>query len=131
MFILHYKGNKNKLRTLTLLFFFLAGVCEIGGGYLIWLWLRDDMGWYLGLLGGFVLFLYAIIPTFQPSRFHRIYAAYGGIFIIMSVLWGWIIGGIVPDFYDFFGATVAILGVAIIYYMPRKDEDKSLWQSKQ
>jgi small multidrug resistance family-3 protein len=128
---LHYKGNKNKLRTLTLLFFFLAGVCEIGGGYLIWLWLRDDMGWYLGLLGGFVLFLYAIIPTFQPSHFHRIYAAYGGIFIIMSVLWGWIIGGIVPDFYDFFGATVAILGVAIIYYMPRKDEDKSLWQSKQ
>ena len=128
---MHYKGNKNKLRMLTLLLFFLAGVCEIGGGYLVWLWLRDDMGWYLGLLGGFILFLYAIIPTFQPSHFHRIYAAYGGIFIIMSVLWGWIIGGIVPDFYDFFGATVAILGVAIIYYMPRKDEDKSLWQSKQ
>jgi small multidrug resistance family-3 protein len=116
---------------LTLLLFFLAGVCEIGGGYLVWLWLRDDMGWYLGLLGGFVLFLYAIIPTFQPSHFHRIYAAYGGIFIIMSILWGWIIGGIVPDFYDFFGASVAIIGVAIIYYMPRKDEDKSLWQSKQ
>ena len=116
---------------LTLLLFFLAGVCEIGGGYLVWLWLRDDMGWYLGLLGGFILFLYAIIPTFQPSHFHRIYAAYGGIFIIMSVLWGWIIGGIAPDFYDFFGAGVAIIGVAIIYYMPRKDEDKSLWQSKQ
>ncbi|HJT83901.1 MAG TPA: YnfA family protein [Nitrososphaeraceae archaeon] len=128
---MHYKGNKNKLGILTLLLFFLAGVCEIGGGYLVWLWLRDDMGWYLGLLGGFILFLYAIIPTFQPSHFHRIYAAYGGIFIIMSVLWGWIIGGIAPDFYDFFGASVAILGVAIIYYMPRKNEDKSLWQSKQ
>ena len=128
---MHYKGNKNKLRMITLLLFFLAGVCEIGGGYLVWLWLRDDMGWYLGLLGGFILFLYAIIPTFQPSHFHRIYAAYGGIFIIMSVLWGWIIGGIAPDFYDFFGASVAILGVAIIYYMPRKNEDKSLWQSKQ
>ena len=123
---MHYKGNKNKLRMLTLLLFFLAGVCEIGGGYLVWLWLRDDMGWYLGLLGGFILFLYAIIPTFQPSHFHRIYAAYGGIFIIMSVLWGWIIGGIAPDFYDFFGANVALIGVAIIYYMPRKDEDKSL-----
>lgn len=123
---MHYKGNKNKLRMLTLLLFFLAGVCEIGGGYLVWLWLRDDMGWYLGLLGGFILFLYAIIPTFQPSHFHRIYAAYGGIFIIMSVLWGWIIGGIAPDFYDFFGASVALIGVAIIYYMPRKDEDKSL-----
>ena len=126
-----YKGNKNKSRVVTLLFFFLAGLCEIGGGYLVWLWLRDDMGWYLGLLGGFILFLYAIIPTFQPSHFHRIYAAYGGIFIIMSVLWGWIFGGIAPDFYDFFGASVAIIGVAIIYYMPRKDKEKSLWQSKQ
>jgi len=115
----------------TLLFFFLAGLCEIGGGYLVWLWLRDDMGWYLGLLGGFILFLYAIIPTFQPSHFHRIYAAYGGIFIIMSILWGWIFEGIGPDFYDFFGASVAMIGVAIIYYIPRKDENKSLWQSKQ
>ena len=129
---MHYKGNKNKLRMLTLLLFFLAGVCEIGGGYLVWLWLRDDMGWYLGLLGGFILFLYAIIPTFQPSHFHRIYAAYGGIFIIMSVLWGWIFEGIAPDRYDIIGTVVAIIGVAIIYYMPRKDEKgKTIWQSKQ
>ena len=90
------------------------------------------MGWYLGLLGGFVLFLYAIVPTFQPSYFHRIYAAYGGIFIIMSVLWGWIFEGIAPDNYDIIGTIIAIIGVAIIYYMPRKDEEaESLWQSKQ
>jgi small multidrug resistance family-3 protein len=129
---LSYKGKKSKIILSTLLFFFLAGLCEIGGGYLVWLWLRDGMGWYLGLLGGFVLFLYAIVPTFQPSHFHRIYAAYGGIFIIMSVLWGWIFQGIPPDNYDIIGTTVAIIGVAIIYYMPRKDEEeKSLWQSKQ
>ena len=48
---------------MTLLFFFLAGLCEIGGGYLVWLWLREDMSWMIGALGGFVLFLYAIIPT--------------------------------------------------------------------
>ena len=115
----------------TLLFFFLAGLCEIGGGYLIWLWIRDDMGWYLGLLGGLVLFLYAIVPTLQPAHFHRIYAAYGGIFIIMSILWGWIFEGIEPDRYDIIGTTIAIFGVAIIYYMPRKHGEKSLWQSKQ
>ena len=127
-----YKGKKSKIILSTLLFFFLAGLCEIGGGYLVWLWLRDDMSWYLGLLGGFALFLYAIVPTFQPSHFHRVYAAYGGIFIIMSVLWGWIFQGIPPDNYDIIGTTVAIIGVTIIYYMPRKDEEeKSLWQSKQ
>jgi small multidrug resistance family-3 protein len=79
---------------LTLLFFFLAGLCEIGGGYLVWLWLRDAMSWMLGALGGFVLFLYGVVPTFQPSNFHRIYAAYGGVFIVMALIWGWIFEGI-------------------------------------
>ena len=115
---------------ITLFFFFLAGVCEIGGGYLVWLWLREDMSWIIGALGGFVLFFYAIVPTFQPSHFHRIYAAYGGIFIIMSVLWGWLFEGIAPDSYDIIGTIIAIIGVIIIYYMPRKDEEKTIWQSE-
>ena len=67
------RTNTKKI-ALTLLFFFLAGLCEIGGGYLVWLWLRDNMSWMFGALGGFVLFLYGVLPTFQPSHFHRIYA---------------------------------------------------------
>lgn len=112
---------------ITLLFFFVAGLCEIGGGYLVWLWLRDGMSWMLGALGGLVLFLYGVVPTFQPSHFHRIYAAYGGIFIVMAIFWGWIFEGIAPDMYDIIGTTIALTGVAIIYYMPRKGE-KSVWQ---
>ena len=111
---------------ITLLFFFIAGLCEIGGGYLVWLWLRDGMSWLLGAIGGFVLFLYGIVPTFQPSHFHRIYAAYGGIFIVMAVVWGWIFEGIVPDRFDIIGATIALGGVEIIFYMPRKGE-KAPW----
>ena len=111
---------------ITLLFFFIAGLCEIGGGYLVWLWLRDGMSWLLGAIGGFVIFLYGIVPTFQPSHFHRIYAAYGGIFIVMAVFWGWIFEGIVPDRFDIIGATIALSGVAIIFYMPRKRE-KAPW----
>ncbi len=110
----------------TLLFFFIAGLCEIGGGYLVWLWLRDGMSWTLGVLGGFVLFLYGIVPTFQPAHFHRIYAAYGGVFIVMSILWGWFFEGIPPDRYDLLGMAVALAGVAIIFYMPRKGE-KGIW----
>lgn len=113
----------------TLLFFFIAGLCEIGGGYLVWLWLRDGMSWILGALGGLVLFLYGIVPTFQPSHFHRIYAAYGGVFIVMSILWGWFLEGMPPDRYDILGTVVAVSGVAIIFYMPRKGE-KGIW-SKQ
>lgn len=117
---------------ITLFFFFLAGLFEIGGGYLVWLWFREGMSWMLGALGGFVLFLYGIVPTFQPSHFHRIYAAYGGIFIIMSILWGWSFEGIAPDIYDIIGTIIALIGVIIIYYMPRKgEENKTIWQSKK
>jgi small multidrug resistance family-3 protein len=121
------KANKIAV---TLFFFFIAGLCEIGGGYLVWLWLRDGMSWVLGAVGGFVLFLYGVVPTFQPSHFHRIYAAYGGIFIVMAVFWGWIFEGIAPDTYDVIGTLITVAGVVIIYYVPRKGEEKSLWQSK-
>ncbi len=120
------EGTKINKIAVTLIFFFIAGLCEIGGGYLVWLWLRDGMSWMLGALGGFVLFLYGVVPTFQPSHFHRIYAAYGGIFIVMAVFWGWIFEGTTPDRFDIIGTAIALVGVAIIFYMPRKGE-KAVW----
>lgn len=118
--------NKNKIGwkkiLISLVFFLLAGLCEIGGGYLVWLWLRDGMSWMLGVLGGFVLFAYGIVPTFQPHNFHRIYATYGGIFIVMALLWGWVIQGNKPDMFDTIGAIISLIGVVIIFYMPRKKE---------
>ena len=107
---------------ISIIFFLLAGLCEIGGGYLVWLWLRDGMSWMLGVLGGFVLFAYGIVPTFQPSHFHRVYAAYGGIFIVMALVWGWIFQGIRPDMFDVIGAIISLVGVMIIFYMPRKNK---------
>jgi small multidrug resistance family-3 protein len=82
--------TKSKI-LITLFFFFLAGLFEIGGGYLVWLWLREGMSWIIEALGGFILFLYGVLPTFQPSPFHRIYAAYGGIFILSSIVWGMVV----------------------------------------
>jgi len=108
----------------SLFFFFIAGVCEIGGGYLVWLWLRESYSWIFGVLGGFVLFLYGVIPTFQKTHFHRTYAAYGGIFIIMALAWGYLFEGMVPDIYDIVGTIVAGIGVIIIFYYPRKEGEK-------
>ena len=82
------KINDHEYRSGKPVCFFLAGLCEIGGGYLVWLWLREDMSWILGGIGGFILFVYSIIPTFQSSHFHRTYAAYGGIFIVFSGEYG-------------------------------------------
>ena len=100
--------------------FFLAGLCEIGGGYLIWLWLKDNKPLLYGISGGAILVMYGIIATWQTANFGRVYATYGGIFIVMALLWAWKVDGFKPDKYDILGATIALLGVFIIIYMPRK-----------
>ena len=103
----------------SLFFFVLAGLCEIGGGYLVWLWIRNGKSIWVGLLGGLILFLYGVIPTFQPAHFGRVYAAYGGIFIVLSILWGWRVDKIAPDRFDLIGGFIALVGVFIIMYWPR------------
>jgi small multidrug resistance family-3 protein len=103
----------------SLSFFLLAGLCEIGGGYLVWLWLREGKGVGLGAMGLVVLGLYGVVATFQPTSFGRAYAAYGGIFIALSVLWGWWVDRVLPDRFDVLGALIALLGVGVIMYAPR------------
>jgi small multidrug resistance family-3 protein len=101
------------------LLFLLAGLCEIGGGYLVWRWWRAGAPWWMGTLGFVVLMLYGIVPTYQPAHFGRVYAAYGGWFVVLSILWGWRIDGIVPDRYDLIGGLICLIGVTVIMYWPR------------
>lgn len=103
----------------SLFFFVIAGLCEIGGGYLIWLWLRENQSIWLAVVGAVLLTIYGIIPTLQPTSFGRVYAAYGGIFIVISILWGWQIDKITPDKFDLWGGGLVLLGVLVIMYAPR------------
>jgi small multidrug resistance family-3 protein len=106
--------------TKSIAYFLPAGLCEIGGGYLIWLSLREGKAIWVGVIGAAILVLYGIIPTFQPANFGRVYAAYGGVFIVLSILWGWRIDRTVPDRYDLIGGLLALAGVAVIMYWPRR-----------
>jgi small multidrug resistance family-3 protein len=99
--------------------FFLAAILEIGGGYLVWQWLREHKTIIFGIFGGIILFVYGIIPTLQPSHFGRVYAAYGGIFIISSIIWGFLIERKKPDRYEIIGSIVSVSGALIIFYSPR------------
>ena len=103
----------------SVFFFLLAGLCEIGGGYLMWLWVRGGRSGWTAVAGAVLLIIYGIIPTLQPSHFGRVYAAYGGVFIAMSVFWGWGVERVVPDRYDLLGAAVCLIGVTIMMYWPR------------
>ena len=99
--------------------FAAAGLAEVGGGYLVWRSLREGRGVLIGLLGGALLVLYGVIPTYQASSFGRTYAAYGGFFVALSLLWGWGIDGHRPDVPDVVGALVCLVGVGVIMYWPR------------
>jgi len=103
----------------SLFYFVLAGLCEIGGGYLVWLWLREGKRIWFAVLGAAALILYGIIPTLQPANFGRVYAAYGGIFVVLSLLWGWQVDKISPDRFDILGGLMTLAGVCVIMYWPR------------
>lgn len=99
--------------------FFAAAFAEIGGGYLVWQWVRERKRLVLGLLGGLILFVYGTIQTLQPANFGRVYAAYGGIFILSSIIWGTLVDKKKPDRFEIIGSFIAFIGAAIIFYAPR------------
>jgi len=104
----------------SLIIFILAAWSEIGGGYLIWQWLKADKPIWYAFIGAILLVIFGFIATCQPGNFGKVYAAYGGIFIAMSVLWGWKIDNIRPDRYDTIGSLLCVIGACIIMYMPRR-----------
>lgn len=103
----------------SLALFLVAGLCEIGGGYLVWQWWKNGAPWGLGVLGAAALLLYGVVPTYQAAHFGRVYAAYGGVFIVLATLWGWGIDGVAPDRFDVLGAVLCLGGVGVIMYSPR------------
>jgi small multidrug resistance family-3 protein len=102
------------------LLFLVAGLLEIGGGYLVWLWLRQHRPAVLGAAGLLMLALYGVIPVLQERihPFGRVYAAYGAVFIVLSMLWGAGIDRHRPDARDCVGAVICVMG-AIVMMWPR------------
>lgn len=104
----------------SVLLFALAAVAEIGGAYLMWIGLRDGRGAWVVVLGGAALIAYGAIATLQPSdEFGRVLAAYGGVFIVGSLLWAMAFDRFRPDRYDLLGAAVCLVGITVIMYAPR------------
>jgi small multidrug resistance family-3 protein len=104
----------------SILLFLIAAVAEIGGAWLVWQGVRENRG-LLWMGGGVIaLGLYGFVATFQPdANFGRVLAAYGGIFVAGSLLWGMVVDGFRPDRYDVWGAGICLVGVAVIMYAPR------------
>lgn len=106
------------LRSIAL--FIAAAIAEIGGAWLVWQGVREHKGW-IWIGGGVIaLGIYGFVATLQPdANFGRILAAYGGVFVAGSLLWGMVADGFKPDKWDVSGALVCLVGVGLIMYAPR------------
>lgn len=104
----------------SILLFILAAIAEIGGAWLIWQGVREHRGWVWMGAGIVALGVYGFVATLQPdAQFGRILAAYGGIFVAGSLLWGIALDGYRPDRWDVIGALICLAGVGVMMYAPR------------
>ena len=104
----------------SLLWYLLAALGEIGGCFAFWAWLRMQKSPLWTIPGAVSLVLFAIALTrIDSASAGRAYAAYGGIYILSSLLWLWGVEHTRPDRWDVMGATVCLIGAGIILFGPR------------
>ena len=103
----------------TLSLYLLTAVAEIVGCYLPYLWLREGRSAWLLLPAAASLALFAWLLTLHPAASGRVYAAYGGVYVGVAILWLWLVDGIRPTTWDVLGSGVALAGMAIIVFAPR------------
>ncbi|MAU43302.1 YnfA family protein [Jiella pacifica] len=97
-----------------------AAIAEIAGCFSVWAWLRlgASAWWLVPGMGSLVIFAF-LLTLVDSDAAGRAYAAYGGVYIAASITWLWLIESRVPDRWDLIGATVCLVGAAIILAGPR------------
>jgi small multidrug resistance family-3 protein len=103
----------------TFLLYVLTAVAEISGCYFPYRWLKEDGSPWLLVPGALSLALFAWLLTLHASAAGRVYAAYGGVYISVAIVWLWVIERIRPTAWDFAGAAIALAGMSVIAFQPR------------
>jgi small multidrug resistance family-3 protein len=100
----------------TFALFVLTAFAEILGCFLPYLWLKKDRSAWLLLPAALSLALFAYLLTLHPAAAGRVYAAYGGVYIAVALVWLWKVDGIALTAWDLTGAAVALVGMSIIVW---------------
>ncbi|MDW3684591.1 YnfA family protein [Cupriavidus sp. CV2] len=103
----------------TFALYLVTACAEILGCYFPYLWLRQGASAWLLVPGALSLALFAWLLSLHPDASGRVYAAYGGIYIAVAIVWLWLVDGVKPSHWDLAGVAVAIAGMAIIVFQPR------------
>ncbi|NML16780.1 YnfA family protein [Azohydromonas caseinilytica] len=104
----------------TLLLFLATALAEIAGCYLPYLWLKQGRSILLLIPAALSLALFAWLLTLHETAAGRVYAAYGGVYIGVALLWLWAVDQIRPTAWDVAGAAVALAGMGIIMFQPSR-----------
>lgn len=104
----------------TLLLFVLTAVAEIVGCYLPYLWLREQRSAWLLVPAAGSLAAFVWLLTVHPAASGRVYAAYGGVYVAVALLWLWTVQGMRPTRWDLLGAGLCLAGMAVIMFAPRQ-----------
>jgi len=105
------------MKTFTL--FVLTALAEIIGCYLPWLWLRQNASIWLLLPAAASLALFVWLLSLHPAASGRVYAAYGGVYVGMALMWLWLVDGVRPTLWDTAGVALCLAGMAVIMFAPR------------
>jgi len=103
----------------VLLLFVATALAEIVGCYLPWLWLRQNGSPWLLVPAAFALAAFVWLLSLHPTATGRVYAAYGGVYVAVALLWLWRVDGVAPSRWDLLGAALCLAGMAIIMLAPR------------
>ncbi len=113
----HSDSSMNPIVTTAL--FVATAIAEIAGCYLPYLWIRKGAPAWVLAPGALSLALFAWLLSLHPTAAGRVYAAYGGVYVAIAMVWLWLVDGVRPDRWDILGAMIAMTGMAIIMFGPR------------
>lgn len=100
--------------------FCITSIAEIIGCYCIYAWLKLGKSAWLIVPSAVSLALFAWLLTLHPSHAGRVYAAYGGVYVFMSIIWLWFVEKQTPDTWDLSGMFLALIGMALISFGPHR-----------
>jgi small multidrug resistance family-3 protein len=105
---------------MSFVYFGLAAVAEIAGCFAFWAWLRLDRSplWLVPGMASLALFAW-LLPRVDSEAAGRAYASYGGIYVVASILWLWLVEQRAPDRWDLLGAAICLAGAGVILLGPR------------
>jgi small multidrug resistance family-3 protein len=103
----------------TFLLYAITAIAEIVGCYLPWRWLKEGGSPWLLVPGALSLALFAWLLTLHGTAAGRVYAAYGGVYVAVAILWLWGVEQVRPTLWDLAGVVVTLAGMSIIAFQPR------------